>query len=640
MRYDEGDEICGSRVEDHRVNRGLSRTVVTEWRGQLPALLFAFLLFLFFLPSAGIAQKNVRAESTDRPDTLALIDGVPITSGDFLTRFEMSLYPGKDDPTMLEKTKREFLYSMVAEKLLAEAAAASDLPYTSSEDILRKQMEDIFLRDALFRKEVVPNAKVTEDEVLHGFSIAAYKYVVDAFYFNAESPEARTFYSLVTGRSGHDIYQLADSLGVSHDTLDIPYGESTEAIENAFFGRKEGLISKPTVTVDGLVIFRVLSRELNRKFTSGDTQSRLSKIREILVSRKRTEVGNAYVESVMKGIRVSVNSRIFKPLVYAIQKIFEKESPQAYDPYHRLYPAGLVSLGEQFASELSEPLLMFNGGSISLEEVFREIPTAMFASEDTTLSGIAFALNGSLRFMSQNYFLVRRAKELGLQHSWEVEHNVEMVLDAYRAYRMANAITDTVKVTPAEVESYFSVHQDEVLKGVRLRVKTYDAGNLNEAVEMYSRLSAEKDVRVAPDDTTARWVDAYNLGEIGAVLSQLKKGDLYGPIQEGGKFYIYRLVDEKSSVSGAVIKNSIEVARQRLLAKERQEALSRYIAGLAEKENVRLFRSNVLALKVTPFQMLTYRLIGFGGRILAVPALYPREGWIKYFQENKKPPVP
>jgi hypothetical protein len=32
--------------------------------------------------------------------------------------------------------------------------------------------------------------------------------------------------------------------------------------------------------------------------------------------------------------------------------------------------------------------------------------------------------------------------------------------------------------------------------------------------------------------------------------------------------------------------------------------------------------------------MLTFRFIGFGGKILAVPQLYPRAGWVKYFRSN------
>lgn len=601
----------------------------------VPALLLATALCLAPLRVYG----QVKAESTDRPDTLALVDGKPITSGDYLTRFEMSLYPGKDDPTMLEKTKREFLYSMIAEKLLARAAAKSDLPFTPSEELLKNEMEEIFMRDALFRKEIVPAATVTNDQVLHGFDISVYKYLVDAFYFDADSAKAREFYS-ASRRKGADIYVLAGSLGVRHDTLEIPYGESSAAIENAFFGHKKGFVSKPTVTVDGLVVFKVLNRELNQKFISGATPDRLYRIRQILVNRRQTQLGNDYIESVMNGISVNVNFKIFRPLVFAIRKIFERQKPPSYDPYYRLSPEDLVELGREFYGELNDPLLSFKGGALTLEQVLQRMPTAMFASDDATLPGITYALHGSLRYITQNYFLVRRARELGLQNSWEVKHNVAMVMDAFQSYRMANAVMDTVKVTQPEVDSFFAAHHDEVLNSVRLKLRIYLTDNINQAIDVYTRLEREKNRPESPEDTTAHWVDAYNLGEIGAVLSQLRKGSVYGPVEEKGKYFIYQLLDERSTIDNAKIRNSIDVAKKLLLEKERREALNRYVAGLAGNADVRLFRNNVLSLKVTTFQMLTYRLIGFGGRILAVPSLYPRAGWIRYFHENQRPPQP
>ncbi len=637
--------LGGNRVAEPGFRSGAScgRTSVsgTRFIAVSAAVLISLSTVLLACPATSFAgQKQTVAESTDHLDTLAIVNGDPITSGEFLTRFEMSLYPGKDDPTMLEKTKRGFLYSMIAEKLLAQAADQTGLPYTTPEDVLRKEMEDVFLRDALFRKVIIPRAVVTNDEILHGFDISVHKYLVDAFYFDADSSKAGEFHSMIRKKPRTDIYRLADSLGVRHDTLEIPYGESSGAIENAFFGHTRGFVSKPTVTVDGLVIFKVLGRKLNEKFVSGSTPDRLYRIRQILVNRLQTRLGNEYIESLMKGVRVDVNFRIFRPLVYAIQKIFERQNPPSYDPYYRLSPADLVELGREFYPELKEPFLSFKGGSLSLEDVFRQMPTAMFASDDTTLPGITFALHGSLRFISQNYFQVQRAKELGLQNSWEVEHNVKMVLDAFRSYRMAGTITDTVKVTQSEVDDYFAKHHDEVLNSVRLRLRIYEADNINEAVAVYTRLKDERNMPADPNDTTARWVSAFNLGEIGAVLTQLKRGDIYGPVEEQGKYFIYQLLDKRSSVNDAAIKNSIEVAKQMLLAKERSETLSRYIAGLAEKDNVRMFKQNVLTLKVTPFQMLTYRLIGFGGRILAVPQLYPREGWVKYFDEKKRPPQP
>ncbi len=613
----------------------------THWYGMLASGLLAIVLVAFSCPSGTLAgERQVKAESTQKMDTLAVVDGSPITSADFLTRFEMSIYPGKDDPTTLEETKREFLYSMIAEKLLSQAAARSDQPYTSSEELVRKQMQDIFMRDALFRKEIMPHAKVSRQEVLHGFGISIYKYIVDAFYFNSDKSTAWSFYRTLEQKGAPNIYATARSLHIHHDTLEIPYGESTTAIENAFFGRKKGFISKPTPTVDGLVIFRVLSRNLNDYFIKGSTEARWERIKQILVSRKQARLGNEYIEELMRNITVRVNYNIFRPLVHAIQRLLEKQRRPPGNPNYQLYPAELVQLGEEFGGEMDEPFLTFPGGELTLRDVFEKLPAAMFGAEDTTLPAITYALHSSLRFISQNHFLVRRARELGLQNSQEVKYNVGMVLAAYRSYRMANEITDTVKITRSEVDHFFRTHHDEVLKGVKLKVRIFEAGNIDEAVAVYSKLRSDESGQVTSGDTAADWVDAYRLGEIGAVLSELKDGDVYGPVEDHGKFYIYQLLDKRMSINDAAVKNSIQVAKEMLLTREKRRTLDGYIAKLARMKNVRIFKNKLLALKVTPFQMLTYRFIGFGGKILAVPELYPRAGWFKYFRSRERPPQP
>jgi len=597
---------------------------------------FLSFLLLIFSPPPGILAQNQSSTGSRKVDTLAVVDGQPITSEDFLNRFEMSVYPGKDNPTYLEAEKREFLNSMIAEKLLSNAASRSNLPYTEQEEELCMVMEEIFMRDALYRQEIVPHVKISNDDLLHGFDISVYKYLVDAFYFD-DSASAGSFYSLLRENSRENIYALADSLHISHDTLEIPYGESTDKIEDAFFGHRKGFVSTPVITEDGWVIFKILSRSLNERFTTGSTPDRLGRIREILAGREEEQLGNLYIESMMKDIEVSVNYEIFRPLVYAIRKIFEKKNPPSYDPYYQLNPADLTALANKFSSYLDDPLLSFKGGSLSLRKVLLELPTAMFAAKDSTVPEITFALHSSLRFISQNYFLVRRADDLGLENSQEVTYNVRMVLDAFRSYRIANEITDTVRVTQGEADKFFAEHHDEVLNSVRLKLKMYGVDNINQAIEVFDEVNKEKND--ATDTLGATWINAFNLGEIGAVLSELKKGDVYGPVEDNGKFHIYQLLDKKSSIDDSAIENSIEVAKEILSAQEKRKALGRYIAKLAEDDNVKIFPQKLVDVKATPFQMLTFRYIGFGGRIIAVPQLFPREDWVKYYQ-YKKPPVP
>lgn len=586
---------------------------------------------VFWLTSSGYCRLNTaQISGHEKIDTLALVGGQPITSADFKNRFELSIYPGED---YRDTTKMDFLYSMIAEKLLSEAAGDSREPLTPQEKTLASETKEIFLRDALYRVKVLPRTTPTESELSHGLRISTYTYFVDAFYL-PDSGYAVKFYNRVAGRKSY-IYQLADSLPISHDTLEIGYGESTPEIEDAFFGRTRGFISKPTLTVDGWVIFRVLGRKTNPKFSGIPAVDKRGKVSRIIQGRKETLLGREYLMKLMKNVRVSVNYDMFRPLVYSIHRLILPKHPTSFDPYFYLNASDLLSLRQTFARELALPMLSFKGGVITLEEVFNELPLTGFHSADTTVPQITVGLHSALRFISQNYFLSKKAIELGLEHSGEVRYNVGMFLNAFRSSRMAEEVTDTVNVTRGEVDRFFESHQDEVLKGVELKLKTFETTSINDAVEIYNRLLKEE--RAGSVDTSGTWMPASRLAEIGAVLADRPNGTLYGPIFNRGKFFIYFVVDKKSGITKEAIRHSIDVAEQMLLQLKKQKALNQYIAELADKAGVKIFYPDVRSLKVTPFEMLTFRYIGFGGKILAVPLLYPRERWIEYYRPEKTP---
>ena len=292
-----------------------------------------FLLLASVTSSQAFAQ--IRGDAgTRKVDTLAVVNGKPITSEDFRNRFDLSIYPGED---YRDTTKMEFLYSLIAEKLLSEAATGSSNAVTPEENAVEKEMREVFLRDALYRSQVMPEATATGQEMSTGLRLSTYSYMVDAFYLPG-SINAERFYSILNRVGKNYIYKLADSLAISHDTLEISYGESTQLIENAFFDHTEGFVSKPVFTVDGWIVFRVIGRKVNSKFAGAAPEDRTEMVRKIIVERKENILGDKYLLDVMKGVRVSVNYAIFRPMVFAIQKLIMKKRPASFDPYYYLGP--------------------------------------------------------------------------------------------------------------------------------------------------------------------------------------------------------------------------------------------------------------------------------------------------------------
>jgi hypothetical protein len=562
-------------------------------------------------------------------DTLALVNGQPITSDDFENRFELTVYPGKDISDNLYAAKRGFLQSMIAEKLLSNSAMMKQK--FQGEEQIKKQMERIFLRDALYRKEVLPKVKISKSEISRGIKFSSYYYIVDSFYM-PDSSAAKMFYKTVIGKYNKNIYRVVDSLNVNHDTLQIGYGEASEIIEKSFFGNDTGYISKPALTNDGWVIFKILDKEINKKYTGANAEDRAEMVRKIIEERKEIELGYKYLMSVMKGVNVKVNYDIFRPLVYSIQKLISTHHPTNYEPDYYLSSNEILMLKEKYNAKLSSAMLQFKGGELNLEYIFDQLPLSGFAPKDTSIATITESLHSALRFMAQNHFLEQNALKQGLENSGEVKYNVQMFLNAFRSTSLAQQITDTVKVSRQQATEYFANHKDEVLKGVKLQVQIFRIKNIEEVAEQMNKLNK---IKGGVNDTTgSAWIPASQFGELGASLAELKNGSIYGPVYIDSVFTIIRVIDKKVSVSQSAVQNSIQAAQDMLLAKTKSSVLNKYVARLAEEQNVKIYMNRLNDLKVTPIEMLTFRYIGFGGKILAVPALYPREDWIK---ELKKP---
>jgi hypothetical protein len=589
-----------------------------------------------FLCAAFLTSINVHAASND---TLALINGKPVTSDAFRYRFELSVYPGKDNRPSLDSTKKKFLLSLIAERLLALSAQSEDL-IDSQDEQIRSEAEGVFLRDALFRGEVVSRVKVSKDEISSGLRLSSYRYLLDTFYF-PDSMSALRFYQSARGLPVQQFYATARSAQLSHDTLLIGYGESTETIEAAFFAREPGFVSKPTLTEDGFVVFRILDRSLNKKFASASPEERRSWVEKVIRSRKEDRLGFEYVRRVMHGIRVQVNREVFRPLALAAQSRLGSHQPTPNDPHYHLSSEDIISLRSNLAEYLNQPVLQLDAGSLTLDEVLEKLPLAGFTAGDTSIGEVASGLHTCLKFIAQNHFLSKRARELGLENSPEVRENVELFVDAFRAFRVAQVKTEGVAISDAEVDSFFNVHRDVVLDNVLLRVDQYSVGSIDEAADLFNRLNRDErggtsflspKGREVGGDTV--WMRASELGEVGAVVAELKPGEIYGPVPKGGQFVIYKLLEKESAVSDSVLSNSIRVAKNLLLAQKKRRVLNEYVAVLAEQSNVRILFNRLHGLDVTPLQMFTLRYIGFGGKITAVPPLCPREDWVKYLRKK------
>ncbi|HLP16555.1 MAG TPA: hypothetical protein VK470_09880, partial [Bacteroidota bacterium] len=69
--------------------------------------------------------------------------------------------------------------------------------------------------------------------------------------------------------------------------------------------------------------------------------------------------------------------------------------------------------------------------------------------------------------------------------------------------------------------------------------------------------------------------------------------------------------------------------RRKLLDERKQQTLNNYLGALGRKYNVTMDTAKLRSVSTTTTSMVTWRTIGFGGRILAVPMVVPQTQWIR-----------
>jgi hypothetical protein len=60
-----------------------------------------------------------------------------------------------------------------------------------------------------------------------------------------------------------------------------------------------------------------------------------------------------------------------------------------------------------------------------------------------------------------------------------------------------------------------------------------------------------------------------------------------------------------------------------------KRAVTLRLASIAKEKGVDVYADRLKALKVTPIPMMTFRILGFGGKMLAVPFVTPELDWLE-----------
>lgn len=592
--------------------------------------LLAFLLVA--APSSPGQEKHAPSEPV-----IARAGDIFITEKEFTQRYEMLPGFGRHRRSQVEAQKLELLYSIVAEKLLAQDAIAKGLNRDTVVQRGTLEVQKLLSRDELYKKEIIGKAHVSREEISRGISQAQLLLTVRYIYFGRQV-DAQFVRSQMRRYEDFGRLQIDSSFHALKDTATVIWGTGEPQIEEAAFQLKRKEISPVVEAAGGYFIFIVTG--VRRNFENASLAPDVLREHVVLALRRRKEHAllEAFAADVLRDKTGYAVPGALHTLASAFTSVYRQDEA---DSVIYLTPARASAVENLCAHSLSDTLAVAGNRAWSVEEVIGRLTGQGFGVHRTALGSIPIRLNSELMGLVQRELMGQEALRRGLDTVPGVRAQVEMWRQSFLAGAERNAIQRSVRVTEAEVWSLLKGQDPTVpvpqVQIRELQTNTYD--QMQMALEDLSHgMSMEEAVRKWSSDPQLRergglssYFPVTERPPLGSYASRLKLGERYGPVSIQGGVVYFELVGKKS----AALEGDTSLARRfaqasaDLITGKGRRAVTLRLAELGKERGVDIYSDRLKMIQVTAIPMLAFRILGFGGRMLAMPFVNPELDWLE-----------
>ncbi len=596
-----------------------------------PPGLFLLAALLSLAAVAVHAQGTSPAEGGER--VLGKAGSLYIPEKEFIERFE--LLPGLyRRGNRLDEEKLTVMYSLIAEKLLAQEAEARGIDRDTAAMEGMRWLTDMIARDELYREEVAGRVEVNGKEVREGMQEAVRKLLVRYLFFPRREDADRVASDL--GGALFDSLQLDTSIASLMDTVTIVWGAAEPSVERAAFSLRRGVSSPVITSSKGFLILELVDEEPNRFYA--DMQ--VSVLRERVTDRLRLIKEQArmeeYLGKFLPGKTGYAEGKALKELAIAVSPELVPSQPDSTIVLPRSSAEQLLS---RLRGHLDDTCLVAGTKVYSVRAVAGMLLESDFSSPATDPLKVAAEINGRCEVWVRQALLAQEAIRRGLQDRPQVQAQLKEWREAYLAQLMRARVQDSIVVSDVDVYKFRELN-GKPLPTPQVRVRTLTTSTPEQMREVLADLSRGAGFRdvvskystVAQERSTggeSGWFAVTQNPPIGELSAQMEPGQIYGPIPWHEGLLLFQLVARRDSsvadTSVAASKRQSAAELKRLLKKQ---ALDRFIAQAASRRGFSIFEDRLVALKVSPVPMMSFRVIGFGGRLFAAPMLPRLYDWV------------
>jgi parvulin-like peptidyl-prolyl isomerase len=257
-------------------------------------------------------------------------------------------------------------------------------------------------------------------------------------------------------------------------------------------------------------------------------------------------------------------------------------------------------------------------------------------------------LNNNIKTVVQNELLSRDGFSKNIQQTERVRHDINVWMDNRRSRLLMQQITDTVQVSDREILDYYRRNAELFGAKVDVNIREILVDSVKLAQDLRKRIDKGEDMAELARKYSKRkeWAarggesgffSITEHGDLGFYASSVDTGQIIGPLRIKEGLTIFKMLEKRQNLDS--LKQDFNQVKKavaaKLLNERRKQVLNTFIGGLARKYGVAIYERNLFGVKTTTTSMFTWRHIGWGGVIVAVPSVNPQTEWIQEWLKPK-----
>jgi hypothetical protein len=248
-------------------------------------------------------------------------------------------------------------------------------------------------------------------------------------------------------------------------------------------------------------------------------------------------------------------------------------------------------------------------------------------------------LNNHIRVLVGQELLAEEALSRKLDERWSVSKELDMWRQQILAKYEEMDIQRNVQVSDQEVFQYISeTNPDMQYPRVQIReLHTKDVRSMEQALEeVHTGTSLESVIRKRSYDTlTAQnggLSDVFTINTrppLGMLAWKMQAGERRGPLKVKDEYIFFELLKKELPVpmTDSAFASSVQTAASGARRVKQKKTLDIYIAKSAQERGFDIYADRLKLLQVNKIPMMTYRILGFGGRMFAAPFVTRQVDW-------------